>query len=82
MNYEEKSDFEINLSVAEYMPPIISEVQSASLKAKSSSVLMHDIITEWEFNPCNNPSDAWPIIIENKISLDITDTHTAAIIGN
>jgi len=21
------------------------------------------------FNPCNNPADAWPIIVENKISL-------------
>ena len=24
----------------------------------------------WDiFDPCNNPADAWPIIIENKISL-------------
>ena len=27
------------------------------------------------FNYCNNPSDAWPIIVENKISL-ITDETT------
>lgn len=22
------------------------------------------------FNPCNNPADAWPIILENKISIN------------
>lgn len=27
------------------------------------------------FDPCNNPADAWPIIIENKISL-IFDAST------
>ena len=25
---------------------------------------------EKRFDPCNNPADAWPIIAENKISLD------------
>ncbi len=24
---------------------------------------------EGEFDPCNNPADAWPIIVENKISV-------------
>ena len=23
---------------------------------------------EFDFDPCNNPADAWPIIVENKIS--------------
>lgn len=22
------------------------------------------------FNPCNNPADAWPILLENKITID------------
>lgn len=32
---------------------------------------------EFDFNPCNNPEDAWPIITENKISImfDSTDTR-------
>lgn len=24
----------------------------------------------WVFNPCNNPADAWPIIVDNGISLE------------
>ena len=25
---------------------------------------------ETRFNPCNNPADAWPIIVANKISIN------------
>lgn len=28
----------------------------------------------WEtFDPCNNPADAWPIIVENKICLEVAN---------
>lgn len=72
MNYENISDFEINKAVAELQSLIINEQQGASLKASSSSVLVNCITESWEFNPCNNPSDAWPIIVENKISVTST----------
>ncbi|EAR8162859.1 protein ninX [Salmonella enterica] len=29
-----------------------------------------------DFNPCNNPSDAWPIIVESRITVMIDDTTT------
>ncbi|ONK52154.1 hypothetical protein BET08_09140 [Escherichia coli] len=27
-----------------------------------------------DFNPCSNPSDAWPIIVDNRITVMIDDT--------
>lgn len=74
MNYEEMSDFEINMLVAMAEGLIVNELQSVSLKAKSSSVLFDDIVSQFEFNPCNSPSDAWPIILDNNITLLFSDS--------
>lgn len=71
MDYSKRSDFEINKMVAELQSLIINEQQGASLKASSSSVLVNCITESWEFNPCNNPSDAWPIIVDNEISVGV-----------
>ncbi|WP_277850083.1 phage protein NinX family protein [Moellerella wisconsensis] len=55
--YTELSDFEINKKVAERL----------FLKFTDSwSVILVD---GESFDPCNNPYDAMPIIIENKIGL-------------
>ena len=67
--WQSKSDFEINMAVARLEHLIINDVQSASMKAKSSGVLVNCITEGFEFNPCNDPSDAWPIIVENKICI-------------
>ena len=69
MNYEDMSDFEINVRVAEHLPLRIHENQSASVKCKPSGVLCDDLIETYEFNPCNSPSDTWPIIVDNKIAI-------------
>ncbi|MCG9943636.1 phage protein NinX family protein [Providencia rettgeri] len=54
--YTELSDFEINKKVAERL----------FLKFTDSwSVILVD---GESFDPCNNPADAMPIIIENKIA--------------
>ncbi|WP_219495519.1 phage protein NinX family protein [Proteus terrae] len=59
--YTELSDFEINKKVAVALG-LISEVTHYGVVAKSNNK------DYWfEFDPCNNPSDAMPIIIENKI---------------
>ena len=73
MNYETASDFEINKAVAEILGLQIWPIQSASIKIMPYSV----VVDLWsksksssmpvEKNYCNNPSDAWPIIVENKI---------------
>ena len=69
MNYEEMSDFEINRAVAcrldgndldIFCRPMFSIDCYFSIP-ESSSVNWHRIGYE-SFNPCNNPSDAWPII--------------------
>ncbi|MCB6147255.1 DUF2591 domain-containing protein [Proteus mirabilis] len=55
--YTELSDFEINKKVAERLFLKFSDCYSV-------------ILVDGEiFDPCNNPSDAMPIIIENNISL-------------
>ena len=60
MNYSEMSDFEINKLVAE---------------ARHEKKVGFFEDGEWCKDPdyCNNPADAWPIILENEISV-IFDT--------
>ncbi|WP_019210840.1 phage protein NinX family protein [Yersinia massiliensis] len=59
-DYSAMSDFEINHAVAKLI----------SLKLQSVSSLLYNKTGNWEiFDPCNNPADAWPIIMANKISL-------------
>ena len=64
MNCGNMTDFEINKLIAKVMGFNLCEGQHY----KPS-------VTHWLggnckiFDPCNNPSDAWPIIIESKISI-------------
>ncbi|MBV2187696.1 phage protein NinX family protein [Providencia rettgeri] len=59
--YTELSDFEINKKVAEKLG-LAYEVTRYGVVTRMSNK------EQWrEFNPCNNPADAMPIIIENKI---------------
>lgn len=57
--YRDKSDFEINLEVAKY-------IFCAGCEIYSSGEFPDDI----KFDPCNNPADAMPIVIENRISIE------------
>lgn len=59
MNYEELSDFEINKRVA----------KSKKLKGTHQQNGVAVSCYHGYFDPCNNPADAWPVIIGNKISL-------------
>ncbi|XPN77443.1 phage protein NinX family protein [Morganella morganii] len=71
--YRDKSDFEINKAV----------FRAAKVKHKWFRFLPHGVVTynikgDWViFDPCNNPYDAMPIIIDNGISL-IFDTGCKA----
>ncbi len=61
--YTELSDFEVNKKVAEKLG-LAYEVTRYGVVTRMSNK------EQWrEFNPCNNPADAMPIIIENNISL-------------
>jgi len=66
MDYSKLSDFEINMKVAE----IVVDYDCISrLPHTGMSVHWGDGANWHLFNPCNNPADAWPIIVENKISI-------------
>lgn len=76
--YESMSDFEINLKIAtilsnESKGGLVCEDQAASLKSKSSSALIHDIVNQWEVNYCNSWADMGPLMIEAGISIQLVD---------
>ena len=66
--YTELSDFEINLLVAQSVLP---ETQYDVIKQTMDIIqfLVDGSFGYRFFDPCNNPADAMPIIIENKIGL-------------
>ena len=70
MNYKSMSDFEINKLAAGLVSLIINEEQMCEAKKIKSSVMVNDIVNSFEFNPCENPSDAWPIMNDASIIID------------
>lgn len=67
--YRDKSYFEINLRVAQI---IFTDSEYDVIKQSMEVVKFQNGNgkgTCHVFDPCNNPADAMPIIIENKISL-------------
>ena len=73
MNYEEMSDFKINLKVANL---VRDEWINVSRK-EGSETCLHIIDSNGAIGHtkhsyvdyCNNPNDAFPIIVENKIDI-------------
>lgn len=62
--YDEMSDFEINKAVGILINRYVFT---------DGDLVYLDEDTEFDFNPCNNPSDAWPIILGNGISINKWD---------
>ncbi len=70
-DYSAMSDYEINLAVAHLVlgsgnygcDPEKKEVYTAGVDGG-------ELLPNGYFQPCNNPSDAWAIILENKISIN------------
>lgn len=58
-DYSNMSDDEINSRVAETLP----------IRFTYYSDYIWNTEEECRFDPCNNPSDAWPIILSNLIAL-------------
>lgn len=66
-DYASISDFEINKAVfvkTQYYDDVIDKPVR-----DGTAVHWGDGCNWREFDPCNNPADAWPIITENKICL-------------
>lgn len=79
MDYSKLSDFEINAAVFEALhggAPDYKESDGGAMVLISyeGDIVGGDAVeVEFErgaFNPCNNPSDAWPIIVDSRISID------------
>lgn len=60
-DYESMSDFEINKVVAK------SFGLNPHIDRYSSSAVLIDRVKSVDY--CNNPADAWPIIVENEIAI-------------
>ncbi|EOG6122417.1 phage protein NinX family protein [Cronobacter sakazakii] len=85
MDYSKLSDFEINKLVAEATGTKVEETYQFVNGGEDISdhmsgiVLMRKITSNrkhWKlYDPCNNPADAWPIIVENLIALRPVALH-------
>lgn len=83
--YTELSDFEINKNVASHDLPCDYNINEHTKTVELISFLgdTDEYNVYGEFDPCNNPYYAMPIIIENKISLrapTITDRWKAEFV--
>ncbi|HEI8006608.1 TPA: DUF2591 family protein [Morganella morganii] len=91
--YRDKSDFEINKAVADFYltreyrfnsADKIVELMDIDLSCEfGGEINLKDKYVTGTFDPCNNPADAMPIVIENKISLrapSITDRWKAEFV--
>lgn len=65
-NYEEMSDFEINKAVA-LIAGVTFNDDGVPVRFVECDTGSYADFNEIEFDPCNNPEDAYPIIIENRI---------------
>ncbi|HCY1989899.1 phage protein NinX family protein [Escherichia coli] len=78
MDYSQLSDFEINVKVFEAIhngSPDYKEGENGDMVFVSfeGDIVNGDAVEveveRGSFNPCANPADAWPIIMENMISV-------------
>jgi len=67
MNYEELSDFEVNKAVAEALYPKLLDFDRGGNVLEDGKTIF--VLNSGWMDYCNNPSDAEPIIVENRISI-------------
>lgn len=70
MDYSKLSDFEINKRVAVCLGAKPYMAKDFEKELSGESVIIKSNFKLGAFDPCNNPADAWPIIVGNRISLD------------
>lgn len=70
MRHKKVTDYEINKTVAKYL-------KLNTIAYDRTEIVLFDDMDATPFDPCNNPADAMPIVIENGISL-IFDTGRKA----
>lgn len=78
--YTKLSDFEINKKVADLIgatpyPTGLNEYHRSAVCGMENAIIIKSPRKVGAFAPCNNPSDAWDIIIENRINLRTVDGY-------
>lgn len=72
-DYSQMSDLEINglIAIKTQKPGDWTQARGKTfIHEYADAGAFKGICIGWkEFDPCNNPADAWPIIIENKIAI-------------
>lgn len=76
--YTELSDFEINKKVADLIgatpyPTGLTEYHRSAVCGMENAIIIKSPRKVGAFDPCNNPADAMPIIIENKLAMNPKD---------
>lgn len=71
MDYSKLSDFEINkrVAIATGHKKFNSLGWQGAQEDGCSAVVVRGPMRIGVFDPCNNPADAWPIIVKNRISI-------------
>lgn len=68
-DYGKMSDFDVTKIVAQLVLWNKKDCEEIHEDEKRGVVCWADGANWHVFDPCSNPSDAWPILIENRISL-------------
>lgn len=62
MRHKKVTDYEINKTVAKYL-------KLNTIAYDRTEIVLFDDIDATPFDPCNNPADAMPLIIDVKLSI-------------
>lgn len=83
MDYSKFSDLEINLRVAEIIYPGKKFTEAYSFGEPDGPKVqwIRGYAEFLKLDYCNNPADAWPIIVENEISI-VSDSEWIARYGS
>lgn len=68
-NYEDMSDSQIAQKVFFFLSSNLCPNGGLAHISSDGFFFFDNKNIKRKFDPCNNPSDAWPIIVDNKISL-------------
>lgn len=66
MNYEVMSDYEVNLNVSKILG--LKQAPVCPNGNGNTGMIIYPHSNEINFDPCNNPNDAWEIILKNRIA--------------
>ncbi|MGH2623651.1 MAG: phage protein NinX family protein [Sphingobacterium sp.] len=78
IDYLKMSDFDISkrvLIALGYKPAYEDESCISFLSSDGRKDVGYGGVKRFKFDPCNNPADAWPIIVENGISVILHDEY-------